>query len=675
MMDPMPDIEKAYSRFLQLKNRDWYKSLNDNKKKKGIGNNNFAGSIEEKPIVPVVHQGTLMENRNDMADLVSEIVKMVQQRNIPMDPITNFADYAQCDDEFAALFELVHLDVWGPYKTPTISGCNYILTILDDHSRTLWTYLIKHKSQVPSILTSFYNMIDTQFSAKVKTLRDVLFHEDVFPYALNHPSTPSTIPLPIVPANSDIHIPPIFPDHSSAAVSPIPTESHPQILSSETPSSTQSISPSLPTDPPPLRRSNRTIHKPVWLNDFINSHHDPSLLHSINTAYLSFVASLSILQKPWSFTEAVKYPKWREAMQAEIAILEQNHTWSLTPLPPVAKAVTVWLFSTLAAANGWFLQQLDVNNAFLHGYLDKDLYMSPPDGYPVESGLSPHDHCLFTLSTESGLIGLLVYVDDILLTGLEIARISSGIYLAQTNCPRIGALLLQPDSYRRLVGRLLYLEFTRLDISHPVQQLSQFLNNPCEDHWNAALHVVRYLKGCPSKGLFLPSDNSLALQAYYDADWASCTDSRPEAEYRSLAATVCELKWLSYLLTDFGISPQLPIPLYCDNKAALHILANPVFHERTKHIELDCHLVQDAYEDGFVLPIHVRSSDQFVDLFMKVLPLKLFSHFLSKLGLVSLVPRPTCGGAVGIVDAAPTMADLRDLCVAAGEQVDLMDQG
>ncbi|KAL0461671.1 UNVERIFIED_CONTAM: Retrovirus-related Pol polyprotein from transposon RE2 [Sesamum latifolium] len=423
----------------------------------------------------------------------------------------------------------------------------------------------------------------------------------------------------------------------------------------------------------------------LCLNNLLHLHYPFPSLQQIVTTLLPFP------QEPRSFAEATKHSEWREAMKAEIHALEKNNTWKLTPLPagkrtigckwvfktklrtdgrverykarlvakgynqvegidytdsfsPVAKAVTVRLFLTLAATNGWALQQLDVNNAFLHGYLDEDIFMTPPEGYQVAPGL------------------VMRYF-----LGLEIARNSDGIYLAQTkyiqdiiadtglqNAKTVstpfpqgsklsydsGALLQTPDSYRRLVGRLLYLGFTRPDISHSVQQLSQYLNCPCASHWNAALHVVRYLKGCPSRGLFLPADNSLVLKA----------------EYRSLAATVCELRWLSYLLADFGVPLTLPIDLFYDNKAAIHILANPVFHERTKHIEIDCHLVRDAYKEGFISPIHVRSSIQFADLFTKVLPLKLFAFFLSKLGLVSLAPSPACGVAVGMcgVDAKLT---------------------
>ena len=102
-----------------------------------------------------------------------------------------------------------------------------------------------------------------------------------------------------------------------------------------------------------------------------------------------------------------------------------------------------------------------------------------------------------------------------------------------------------------------------------------------------------------------------------------------------MANTVCELQWVTYLLQDFGINVPKPIPLWCDNKSALHIAANPVYHERTKHIEIDCHVVREKCKEGFILPQHVPTHLQVADIFTKSLGRPQFSSFLSKLGLVS----------------------------------------
>ncbi|KAK4386183.1 Retrovirus-related Pol polyprotein from transposon RE2 [Sesamum angolense] len=120
--------------------------------------------------------------------------------------------------------------------------------------------------------------------------------------------------------------------------------------------------------------------------------------------------------------------------------------------------------------------------------------------------------------------------------------------------------------------------------------------------------------------------------------------SSAEAEYRSMAATTCEITWVTNLLQDLGVRIDTPVPFFCDNKAALHITANPVFHERTKHLEIDCHVVRDKYKEGLIQP---RNKQQIVDIFTKSLPGTSFLHLRSKLGLIVLHPRPTCGGADG----------------------------
>ncbi|XP_019195680.1 PREDICTED: uncharacterized protein LOC109189527 [Ipomoea nil] len=408
---------------------------------------------------------------------------------------------------------------------------------------------------------------------------------------------------------------------------------------------------------------------------------------------------------------------------------------------------------------------MDINNAFLHGDLNEEVYMSLPPGFHsnkpnqvcklrrslyglkqasrqwnskltaalVQNGFhqSKSEPSLFTRGMDTNFIALLIYVDDIIAAspsisviksvkqfldkefkikdlgplgyflGIEASKVKGGMNLCQRKfaldileeagfleskpvpTPMVqglklarndGTPLADPTIFRRLVGRMLYLTATCPDIAYSVQQLSQFVDCPTDKHLIAAHRILRYIKLSPGQGLLYTSDSQLQLRVFSDSDWTACGDTRrsitgycvflgdalvpwkskkqmkvsrssSEAEYRALAATVCEVQWLVYLLQDLHIQLDKPATLFCDSKSAIAIAENHVFHERTKHIDIDCHIVREKLNQGLIKLLPVSSANQVADGFTKPLGSQMFQTYVSKLGVQNL-HAPAYGGVL-----------------------------
>lgn len=164
---------------------------------------------------------------------------------------------------------------------------------------------------------------------------------------------------------------------------------------------------------------------------------------------------------------------------------------------------------------------------------------------------------------------------------------------------------------------------------------------PSQEHWEAALRLVRYLKGSLDQGSLLSFDSNLSLKGWCDFDWASCHVScylvilRSLGRHRSnissedhqpklnimqwLTYITCELIWLKGLLLSLGVHHPKAIHLFCDSLSAIHIAQNQVQHERIKYIEVDCHFVLDTLKDRLIDISDIHTIDQLTDIFTKTL--------------------------------------------------------
>ena len=183
--------------------------------------------------------------------------------------------------------------------------------------------------------------------------------------------------------------------------------------------------------------------------------------------------------------------------------------------------------------------------------------------------------------------------------------------------------------YHHIIGSLMYLTNTRLDILFAMNTLSQFLTDPRNVHLIAAKHILRYLKGTVDYGLKYEVNQKINLEVYVDSDWASSaidrkstsgccfsmgsdviswfsrkksymTLSTAEVEYVVACSASCEAVWLQKLLSDiFDLQMDLTC-IHCDNQSCVKLLENPMFHDKSKHIDIKYHYIRDMVQRGVV---------------------------------------------------------------------------
>jgi histone deacetylase 1/2 len=227
-----------------------------------------------------------------------------------------------------------------------------------------------------------------------------------------------------------------------------------------------------------------------------------------------------------------------------------------------------------------------------------------------------------------------------------------------------GELLGVNDStkYRSIVGALQYLTLTRPDLAFAVNRVCQFLHAPTSVHWTSVKRILRCISSTAETGLKIPKKNSFVISAFSDAHWAGNIDDRrstggfavffgssliswsarkqvtvarssTEAEYKAMANATAEIIWLESLLAELGVRLRATSRIWCDNLGATYLSANPVFHARAKHIEIDFHFVRERVVRKQLQVRFISSKDQLADGFTKALRVHKFEDFKSNLNL------------------------------------------
>ena len=223
--------------------------------------------------------------------------------------------------------------------------------------------------------------------------------------------------------------------------------------------------------------------------------------------------------------------------------------------------------------------------------------------------------------------------------------------------------LVNPTYFKSIVGSLRYLASTRPDITYGVGIISWFMEKPYQSHLQAAKRILRYVNGTRNHGILYSYTDNFSLVGYTDSDWAGDIETRKstsgnafflgsgliswsskkqhvvalstaEAEYIALSSAACQAIWLRRILSELMHEQIGPTKILCDNKSAMALAKNPVFHGRSKHIDIKYHYIRDRVKDGEIELNFCRSEDQIADILTKPLKTETFKKLKMMLDVV-----------------------------------------
>ncbi|GJW40000.1 putative ribonuclease H-like domain-containing protein [Tanacetum coccineum] len=363
---------------------------------------------------------------------------------------------------------------------------------------------------------------------------------------------------------------------------------------------------------------------------------------------------------------------------------------------PMARIEAIRIFLAFASYMGFIVYQMDVKSAFLYGKIDEEVYVSQPLGF-VDSkfprkvykvvkalyGLHQAPRAWYaTLSTfllksgyRRGTIDKTLFIkkdkNDIILVqmssmveltfflGLQVKQKEDGIFISQDKY--VEEILKKFDfTYVKTASTLIE---TQKSLTKD-EEVADVDVTPKTSHLNAVKRIFRYLKGKPKLGLWYPRVSSFDLEAYSDSDYAGANldrksttggcqflgrrliswqckkqtivaTSTTEAEYVAAANCCGQVLWIQNQMLDYGFN-FMNTKIYIDNESTICIVKNPVFHSKTKHIEIRHHFIRDAYEKKLIQVLKIHTDDNVGDLLTKAFDVSRFNFLIVNIGMINL---------------------------------------
>ncbi|GKB98224.1 putative ribonuclease H-like domain-containing protein [Tanacetum coccineum] len=392
--------------------------------------------------------------------------------------------------------------------------------------------------------------------------------------------------------------------------------------------------------------------------------------------------------EPKKVIQALKDPSWIEAMQEELLQFKLQQVWTLVDLPygkraigtkwvyrnkkdergivirnkarlvaqgytqeegidydevfaPVARIEAIRLFLAYASFKDFVVYQMDVKSAFLYGKIEEEVYVCQSPGFEDPLLSTIYWIMDFQEKDDGIFISQDKYVDEILKKfGFSTVKTASTpietskLLLKDENAEDVNVHL-----YRSMIGSLMYLTSSRPDIMFVVCACARFQVTPKVSHLHAVKRIFRYLKGQPKLGLWYLKDSPFVLEAYTNSDYAGASLDRKSTTGRLeyVAASNCcgHVLWIQNQLLDYGYN-FMNTKIFIDNESTICIVKNPVFHSKTKYIEIRHHFIRDFNETKLIQMIKIHTDQNVIDLLTKAFDVSRFQYLIANIGMLNL---------------------------------------